>query len=274
MESKKHEHTSFLTLTYDDRYLPDGDTLVKKHLQDFFKRLLYYRGMDYDTPSFRRYGIGEYGDRTFRPHYHAALFGISHKDIAEIHQAWTFCDPRFATLTPLVPERAAYLAGYVNKKMTKEDDPRLHGRAPEFALASKMGVGGIGASAMDDIAHMLLTDPHAADWLAEEGDVPLVLKTHGLTLPVGRYLRGKLREKVFPDDPAWFHTLERSFKQEKKFYQHMQDVRDGAKTLKELDKAFGLQRFSTPEERDENADQKLKNLVGKQQLTMNIGRKI
>lgn len=64
--------TLFVTLTYDQlSMLRDGTltqgVLVKKHLQDFLKRLRNYEQFTY-------YCIGEYGTNTHRPHYHCALF--------------------------------------------------------------------------------------------------------------------------------------------------------------------------------------------------------
>lgn len=68
-ESRCHEHNSFITLTYDDENLPKGGTLVKKHLTDFNKRVTHHLG------PIRYINCGEYGEQTWRPHYHAIIFG-------------------------------------------------------------------------------------------------------------------------------------------------------------------------------------------------------
>lgn len=68
-EASLYEDNSFITLTYDDEHLPRGGTLVPKHATDFIKRANYHVG------PFRYYIIGEYGETTWRPHYHAIIFG-------------------------------------------------------------------------------------------------------------------------------------------------------------------------------------------------------
>ena len=73
-EAQLHTENSFLTLTYAPEHLPKNGSLDFKHPQDFLKRLRYYypRHKGYNL---RYYGGGEYGEETFRPHYHICLFG-------------------------------------------------------------------------------------------------------------------------------------------------------------------------------------------------------
>ena len=63
----------FVTLTYDDEKVPKTAsglmTLQKSDLQKFFKRL---RKKTHEKISY--YAVGEYGDKTQRPHYHIILF--------------------------------------------------------------------------------------------------------------------------------------------------------------------------------------------------------
>lgn len=93
LESKDHEKNCFITLTYDQQYLPrkkdcvkpktgevvDMNTLVKKDLQLFFKRLR--KELDKQGIKIRYFACGEYGDQTERPHYHAIVFGWYPDDI-------------------------------------------------------------------------------------------------------------------------------------------------------------------------------------------------
>lgn len=69
-ESKLHPVNSFITLTYSPECLPRDGSLVKKHFQDFMKRLRKSHG-----GTIRYFVCGEYGDRDNRPHYHAIIFG-------------------------------------------------------------------------------------------------------------------------------------------------------------------------------------------------------
>ena len=90
-------------------------------------------------------------------------------------------------LGTLEQKSAAYIAGYVLKKLTKDDDPRLEGRRPEFARMSLRP--GIGLGMMHDLASVLLE--HKLD--ERMVDVPLTLQHGGKQFPLGRYLRRKLR---------------------------------------------------------------------------------
>lgn len=189
LESFKHAESSFITLTYDPEHLPDGGSLVPKHMQDWLKRVrktFYPRRLRY-------FGVGEYGDETFRPHYHVALFGVSALSIAGVdgrsdplRRLWGMGHVYAGELNW---HSAQYIGGYVAKKMTKGDDPRLRGRYPEFARMSLRP--GIGAFAMVDVAHALFSS--SADVVGAAGDVPSVLQ-HGMKkFPLGRYLRRRLR---------------------------------------------------------------------------------
>ena len=93
-------------------------------------------------------------------------------------------------LGSLTPESSQYIAGYVTKKMTFRDDPRLKGRHPEFSRMSLRP--GIGATFVDEIASTLLT----AGTDTGSSDVPSALRHGNRILPLGRYLRGRLRERL------------------------------------------------------------------------------
>lgn len=80
--------------------------------------------------------------------------------------------------------------------MTKKDDPRLQGRYPEFCRMSLRP--GIGADAMHDVASVLLQ----FNLVDLQGDVPSSLRHGSRLLPLGRYLRRKLRTMVGKDEKA------------------------------------------------------------------------
>lgn len=62
----------FLTLTYNPDNLPDNETLVKKDVQDFIKRLRKF----YKDVKIRYFAVGEYGSKKHRPHYHLIIYGL------------------------------------------------------------------------------------------------------------------------------------------------------------------------------------------------------
>lgn len=201
LEAALHEKNSFVTLTYNDENLPSDGSLDPAHVRDWLKRLR--RRVAPST--FRFFLVGEYGDETQRPHYHAGLFGFPSCEFGQstyskrrltcchwcelVRTSWGFGNVYLGTLEA---DSAQYLAGYVTKKMTRRDDPRLKGRHPEFGRMSLRP--GIGHDAMYDLASVLLTYNREKD-----KDVPQSLR-HGTTqLPLGRYLRGRLREMVGKD---------------------------------------------------------------------------
>lgn len=185
LESLKHEESIFVTLTYSDDNLPSGNSLEPRALQLFLKRLR----LRCSPHKIRYFSVGEYGDQTQRPHYHLAIFGLGLWAADLIRDIWSLGHTLTGTLTL---ESANYIAGYVTKKMTKEDDIRLNGRHPEFARMSlKPGIGG---GAIGEIGSFLLTEQGQKLIQSNGGDVPLFLQHGGRKLPLGRYLRNKLRE--------------------------------------------------------------------------------
>lgn len=79
-EATRYADNSFLTLTYNDQHIPPHGSLRYEDLVKFWKRLrrLVERRSKKDRailPKLRYYAVGEYGDRTLRPHYHACVFG-------------------------------------------------------------------------------------------------------------------------------------------------------------------------------------------------------
>lgn len=82
-ELTSHQHSCFITLTYNDDNLPERNSLYYKHFQDFMKRLR----IKYKDCKIRFYMCGEYGEKLKRPHYHAIIFG------------WTPPDKKFFKVT-------------------------------------------------------------------------------------------------------------------------------------------------------------------------------
>lgn len=140
----------FLTLTYDEQHIKRTPkhykTIRKRCLQLYFKRV---RKLLPKTSGLKYYACGEYGSKTYRPHYHAIIFNANYD---ALEQAW-ICNSdeygcghrgcgkpigqiKFGTVSDA---SVGYTLKYISKlgkiPLHKNDD-----RMPEFSLMSK-GLG-------------------------------------------------------------------------------------------------------------------------------------
>lgn len=132
---ERHEHdlACFLTLTYNDHYLPKDKSLDKRHMQLFFKRLRkYHHYNNPDAPKLKYYMCGEYGGNTNRPHYHAIVFGLDFADkrkhnkgkrgdqiytSAKLNELWGM---GYCWIGSATRQSAGYVARYCLKKVNGE----------------------------------------------------------------------------------------------------------------------------------------------------------
>lgn len=157
-EASMHESNSFITLTYDNEFLPVDGSLNYRDWQLFAKRLR-------KSMPFRFFMVGEYGEKTWRPHYHALLFGVDfpdkvyHSKSPTGHALWVseFLDScwgkGFCNIGAVTYESAGYLTRYSLKKVTGDKawehyrrfDPEngeVWWLRPEFAqMSRKPGIG-------------------------------------------------------------------------------------------------------------------------------------
>lgn len=175
LESFCHEENLFVTLTYDPEHLPSDGCLQPRDMQLFMKRLRKV----ISPVRFRYYLAGEYGEKNRRPHYHMCLFGLGIQYESAIQKCW---DKGFIHIGTLTDKSAGYVAGYVTKKLTSNEIGNL---TPEFTRMSLKP--GIGANALPLVSKALSAHDIT-------GDVPTVLRHGKRLLPLGRYLRSKLRD--------------------------------------------------------------------------------
>jgi len=134
----EHRHSMgsmFVTLTYNDRYIPDDAQLRKEDLQKYFKRLRKQLGQ-----RIRYYAVGEYGTKRARPHYHILLFNVSTQDETKIRNAWSLeGDPLGIVHIGAVNSASiVYCLKYVVQPEQKKHKVR------PFALMSRSyGIGGM-----------------------------------------------------------------------------------------------------------------------------------
>lgn len=190
LEAGQHQHSSYVTLTYDDKHLPLSGSVSLRDIQLFFKRLRR-RGHE-----FRYYACAEYGERSWRPHYHAILFGL--RDGCGVREAWR---DGFVHISGVGPESIAYVAGYCLKGAYNERGMKWHGKnlVPEFNLMSLRPA--IGATAAERIGSFL-SSKDGSRVIARDRAVPSVVRYSTKMWPLGRYLKGKISEAAGLDELA------------------------------------------------------------------------
>lgn len=187
LELQYHDSAYFVTLTYNDEFVPrsvygvsdetgecrESFTLNKRDVQLFFKRLR----KAFPDDKIRYFCSGEYGPSTFRPHYHAIIFGLHLDDLVwcgkselgfnyyssyKLKRCWAqkaegdehldlrLEDPEGEILSPYISmgfvsvadvtwETCAYTARYVTKKLTGEEAEFYENFSlvPPFSLMSR-----------------------------------------------------------------------------------------------------------------------------------------
>ena len=155
-EEKVSTSAFFITLTYDVDHVPITRNkfmgLKKKDVQLFLKRLrqAHVRAELHD--SIKYYGVGEYGGRGFRPHYHIIMFNanldqlIGKQDADAVRRGQLVLDGKtpyncaswtlgHITLGQVNAASVGYTLKYISKvsriPMHRNDD-----RQPEFSLNS------------------------------------------------------------------------------------------------------------------------------------------
>lgn len=149
-ESKMHEDSIFLTLTYDDDHL-ESPWLIYSHWQKFIKDLRDRVGY---APEKRIQTIvtGEYGEKRKRPHWHAILFNYRPKDekilrttdrgdqvfhSESLEKIWSRGSIEYGECSI---EAASYVARYAAKKLTHGHD-QDHPFHPIHKTSSRRAIG-------------------------------------------------------------------------------------------------------------------------------------
>lgn len=166
MESMLYKHNYFITLTYSNEYMDsmpekyknvDGAyTLYPNDLSAFIKRLRRKFEYELDHVGVRFYACGEYGSKTFRPHFHICLFNAPIPDCIQVGNnkiGQPLFDSNFvSSLWPcghicigeLNWQTCAYTARYTMKKAGGQDAEyyRELNLNPEFVRMSRRpGIG-------------------------------------------------------------------------------------------------------------------------------------
>lgn len=133
LEASLYKENSFITLTYDPKYLPKDNQPHRDEIVRFMKRLRKEIGVP-----IRYFYCGEKGDKNptgdetgGRAHYHAIIFGYNFPDKEFLHispkgsviyksrllsKCWKF---GLSSIGEVEPGSAYYVASYANKKKLK-----------------------------------------------------------------------------------------------------------------------------------------------------------
>lgn len=155
-----HEYSCFLTLSFDDEHLAADGSLHKSDMQKFIRALR----KKLSPQKIRFFQCGEYGDETFRPHHHAAIFGfwpddakfLKYNDNGDRLYTSDFLDETWGQghvwVGQLTMQSAEYIARYIFKKVTGEKgeehytrvsrDGTMHQLQPEYiTMSNRPGIG-------------------------------------------------------------------------------------------------------------------------------------
>lgn len=195
-----HGDSLWVTLTYNDENLPKPPHVSKTEIQLFLKRLRKL------VKPFRYLIVGEYGEKSWRPHYHCCFFGMPVICAQAVFDSWGKCDRSGFQIGQITKESARYTAGYTTAKLTKRKDLKKLGLEPEFMLSSRQN-GGIGYPAIVEIARKW----RLSKW--RDNRIVRDLQHGSISRPLGRYLTVKLNEllgipKEQFDNEYWLHQEE------------------------------------------------------------------
>lgn len=161
-EAQMHKRNSFVTLTYADEELPPDWSLDRTHFPKFIRKLRKHLAEHRPGEGVRYFHCGEYGEKNFRPHYHAILFGQDFSEdriqysrgkhplyiSATLDELW---GKGFATIGEVTMQSASYVAGYIMKKANGEEAKTRYRRTdgeeswdviPEYTTMSRRpGIG-------------------------------------------------------------------------------------------------------------------------------------
>ena len=144
-ETKYHKENYFITLTYDNAHLPKNHSLDKNRIQTFFKSLKKALSRKFKDIKIKYYCVGEYGEgkgerEYLNPHYHFIGFNVplslvgltdifpdGRRHYSASGDLLKYCEflshlwpEGFVTIQDVTFGSAAYVAGYVHKKLKDE----------------------------------------------------------------------------------------------------------------------------------------------------------
>lgn len=209
LEAQEHSQSCFITLTYDDIHIPrrmygshatgevvgDSYSLDRRDVQLFLKRLRKHL----EPLKIRYFGCGEYGESTFRPHYHMVLFGWTPPDLKKysirdgnVYWISEVLSSIWGKGHVVIGEVSAKSAGYVARYTTK----KLYGDDSEFYLSHNLQPPFLMASLRPAIGSNYLKNN--LEHIFEDGRIVVSTNDGGRRFPPPRYFY-KILQAERPD---------------------------------------------------------------------------
>lgn len=202
-EQRESAFSLFVTLTYDDEHVPKDYSVNKRDVQLFFKRLRKR------VCSFRYYFVSEYGDNTFRPHYHGLFFFSQIPNINQIYDNISFSwQNGFCSFGQVEEGSIVYCTKYCLKKNNVP-----FGRKDNFRLVSKMN-GGLGYQYLNKMVEYHRTTQNLS-----------FVASNGQKCRMPKYYKDKIKGLIRSDFPD-FDLEQRELSSKRSSLEHLQGFKD------------------------------------------------
>lgn len=243
-EHKSSKSSHFITLTYNPENLPTNQgigTLKKRDLFTFIKSLRksqerWYESQGLEQPDYKIkfFGVGEYGTKGHRPHYHIIIFNLHSSQKERIQEIWGKGHVHIGTVAQA---SVAYTAKYII-----DDDKRWQNNPIEkpFRVMSK----NLGLNYLEKNKDWHRSqDDQIEDWRMH------VVVDSGIKIRMPRYYRDKL---FASDEVEAFNKLTEKERAQRHIDKFNQDEKDyGLKSV-------GIARRARIQQKNEETHRKSK----------------
>lgn len=205
LEAMDWPATSFITLTYQDKYLKSQE-LQYNDFKKFIKNIRQQTGR-----KFRYFGCGEYGSERHRPHWHVILFGHNFMDTEPVAKAWSELDRRTGKrdllgrieCSEITAARAGYVAKYTLKHAGNNEKPPEH-FIPERAFMSRQP--GIGSGNLDILYAAILRGAQQTGLTTRQffDEHFKSIRIGTSRLPVHPYIHAKIEKRITAEETKGF----------------------------------------------------------------------
>lgn len=164
-EAKYHKKACFITLTFDNSILLDKNSKAYKYganasfvyhidnSKEYFKKFIKRLRRKFEGTSITFFHVGEYGEKTHRPHHHAIIYGINFDEDRIQIQNSKSNKPQFysktlnelwacgrTTIQDLNSNNTIYICQYSLKKFKNNELNKKYKTVMSFSNRTKMNV--------------------------------------------------------------------------------------------------------------------------------------